>query len=63
MSKFRYGVKYVRDNAPLSRVYHRTVTARDADEARRVVALLDEHYLVTVKSPQRRAVVIVEGAK
>lgn len=64
MSKaWRYSVKYLRDNAPLSRVYRRTVTALTADEARAEVARLDAHYLSTVQSPQRRAAVTVEAGK
>lgn len=57
---YRYSVKYRRDDSA-SRVYHVTVTARDADDARRVAAEADPRYRSTVTSPRRGARILVES--
>lgn len=57
MTMYRYSVKYRRDNSV--RVWHLTVTASGPDEARRVVASNDPHYLSTVASPRRGARILV----
>ena len=51
---FRYRVDYL--HRPGSRrVYHLTVTARDADDAREQVRREDPEFTATVRSPRRRA--------
>lgn len=52
MTHYRYKVSYI--HRPGSRrVYHLTVTARDADEARAEVARRDPQFTATVRSPRR----------
>jgi hypothetical protein len=59
LNTWRYSCQYRRDNAPLSRIYRLSVTAVDANDARRKLAEVDPHFLATVRSPQRRAAVTV----
>ena len=58
---FRYSIRYRRSN-DLRRVYRMTVTARDADDARRLAAIRDPEYASTVESPKRREAVVPESA-
>jgi hypothetical protein len=55
---FRYSLKYLRRDAPLSRVYRLTVAARDADDARRAAKIADPAFLSTVESPRRGGLVV-----
>lgn len=55
---YLYSVSYRIDVT--ERVIHRTVVARDPDDARARIKAIDERYLATVRSPRRgRAVVEV----
>lgn len=51
---YRYSVRYRRLNYPSSRVFRMTVTAKDADEARRMAMIADPFFFRTVASPKRR---------
>lgn len=53
--KWLYRVSYRRRGDYGSHIYHQTVLAASADEARRLVAELDPGYIGTVRSPRRRA--------
>ena len=55
--KYRYSVRYRRLEAS-GRVYRMTVTASDADEARRAAAIRDPLFGSTTETPKRRAAVI-----
>jgi hypothetical protein len=57
MQMFKYAVRYRRQDNP-SRVYHVTLTARNADEARAYAAIRDPLFHSTVTSPKRRAEVV-----
>ena len=59
MDVYRYAVRYRRFTIP-SRVIRVTVTAHDADDARRIAALRDPEYSSTVESPRRGKRVILE---
>lgn len=54
---YRYSVQYRRRSEP-NRIYRTTVTASDADNARRAAAIADPDFGSTVKSPQRRAALV-----
>ena len=56
---FRYRLQYMRRDNP-HRIHHMTVTAADADEARRITALRDPLYLISVASPRRGGRVVIE---
>ena len=56
---YRYHCKYRRFTIP-SRVIRVTVTAHDADDARRIAALRDPDFSSTVESPRRGKRVILE---
>lgn len=58
MSRFTYRVDYRRGDLRTRRVYHRTVIAASADDARAVVAALDPQYIGTVRSPRRLAEIV-----
>ena len=54
--QYIYRVDYRRtDDLVSGRVCHRTVIARNADEARTFVAIVDPAYAATVRSPRRGA--------
>jgi hypothetical protein len=54
----RYSVRYRRSDGS-SRIYHLTVTAASADEARAKAAIRDPKFGSTVSSPKRREIVAV----
>lgn len=56
---FRYSVTYYREDS--MRLWHMTVTAADADDARRVVAEADPKYKSTARSPRRGARILVKA--
>ena len=52
MTHYRYKVEYL--HRPGSRrVYHLTVTATDADDAREQVRRIDPEFTATTRSPRR----------
>jgi|SRR6185369_750203 len=55
--KYRYSVIYRRLEAS-GRVYRMTVTASDAEEARRVAAIRDPLFGSTTETPKRRAALV-----
>jgi hypothetical protein len=54
---FRYSIRY-RRIGDTRRVYRITLTARDADDARRLAAIRDPEYGSTIESPKRRGAVL-----
>ena len=51
----RYSVDYYREGVSPRVIFHRTVTARDADEARDKAKIADPLFLATARSPRRGA--------
>jgi len=59
-SVYEYSVRYRVDLG--RRVIHRTVVAKDADDARERIKAVDPRYIATVRSP-RRGKAVIEGMK
>lgn len=55
MTMFRYSVRYVRAEpwTDIHRVYRVHVTARNADDARRMAAIADPLFAATTETPRR----------
>jgi hypothetical protein len=53
---FQYSVAYRIDLS--NRIMHRAVVARDADDARAKVRIVDPRFIATVRSPRRGKAVI-----
>lgn len=56
---YQYHCEY-RVDPVSSRTIHRTVIARDADDARARVKVVDPRFIATVRSPRRGRAVIEE---
>ena len=54
---YRYQVRYRRQE-PSDRVYRVTVTARDAEDARRMAEIADPAFWATTRSPRRMGEVL-----
>ena len=58
---YQYSCAYYVDTT--TRVVHRMVIARDADDARRRLRIIDPRYLATAKSPRRGKAILEVEAK